>query len=354
MLYRAHLLNPASPDRLEDIPDGLMQVDAQGRIGLVGSFEVVAPQCPSEPVEDLRPHWVLPGLVDLHVHLPQHEAVAMDGLELLPWLETFIFPAETRFADAEFARGAAARFFQGLLYRGGDWALNRLVYENKAFAIQEIDVQTDGVIGLDQLRRWTGVKPEDNLLALDLARVKRDLEMVPLVKSVAVERILPHTLRIRITEREPIAQVNLPRPGAKGGLELSVYYLDAEGWIMLPLEPRQRATPLSQSGDSLPVISGISPNAMQPGRRLVAPQVQAALQLLAAFEESPMSGLVDLKRVDVSAAEVLVVTTGQGSEVIFGLTDFEQQLRRWHAVFELGQKAGTVIARTMRPKKKHV
>ena len=73
-------------------------------------------------------------------------------------------------------------------------------------------MQTDGVISVDQLRRWAGVKPEENLLALDLARVKRDLEMVPLVQSVSVERILPRTLRIRITEREPIAQVNVPRP----------------------------------------------------------------------------------------------------------------------------------------------
>ena len=57
-----------------------------------------------------------------------------------------------------------------------------------------------------------------------------------------------------------------------------------------------------------------------------------------------MAGLVDLKRVDVSSPEVLVVTTGQGSEVTFGLTDLEQQLRRWHAIFELGQKMGKAIA----------
>lgn len=118
MLYRAHLLNSVSALSLEDIPDGLMQVDDGGRIGLVGAFEEVAPRCPGEPIVDLRPRWILPGLVDLHVHLPQHEAVAMDGLELLPWLETFIFPAEARFADTEVARASAARFFKGLLYRG--------------------------------------------------------------------------------------------------------------------------------------------------------------------------------------------------------------------------------------------
>ncbi|MBK8791951.1 MAG: guanine deaminase [Holophaga sp.] len=118
MLYRAHLLNPCSPTRLEEIPDALMEVNAAGCITAVGAFEELAPRLGNQPMEDLRPLWILPGMVDLHVHLPQHEAVAMDGLELLPWLETFIFPAEARFADTSVARASAARFFQGLLYRG--------------------------------------------------------------------------------------------------------------------------------------------------------------------------------------------------------------------------------------------
>jgi guanine deaminase len=95
-----------------------MQVDAAGRISEIGDYEALAPRHAGEPIQDLRPLWILPGMVDLHVHLPQHEAVAMDGLELLPWLETFIFPAEARFADGEFAVRSSARFFQGLLYRG--------------------------------------------------------------------------------------------------------------------------------------------------------------------------------------------------------------------------------------------
>jgi hypothetical protein len=252
--------------------------------------------------------------------------------------------ARTRLTAISLGAVFATVFGLYLLYRAGDWALNRLVYENRAFAIEEVDVQTDGVIGVDQLRRWAGVKPEENLLALDLVRVKRDLELIPLVQSVSVERILPHTLRLRITEREPLAQVNVPRPRANGGLELSVYQLDADGWVMLPLDPRQRATPLNQPDDPLPVICGLNASALQPGRRLAAPQVQAALQLLVAFEQSPMAGLVDLSRVDVSSPEVLVVTTGQGSEITFGLTDFEQQLRRWHNLFERGQKTGSAVA----------
>jgi hypothetical protein len=51
-----------------------------------------------------------------------------------------------------------------------------------------------------------------------------------------------------------------------------------------------------------------------------------------------------LKKIDVSAAEVLVATTGQGGEVTFGLADFEQQLRRWREIYERGQKYGKAVA----------
>ena len=252
--------------------------------------------------------------------------------------------ARTRLGAISLGALFATVFGLYLLYRSGEWALNQCVYQNKAFAIQELDVQTDGVISVDQLRRWAGVRPEENLLALDLARVKRDLEMVPRIQSVSVERILPRTLRIRISEREPVAQVNVPWPRRNGGVEVAVYNLDAEGYVMLPLDPRQRAVPLSQPADSLPVVSGIGASELQPGRRILTPSVQGALQLITAFDQSPMAGVVDLKRVDVSSPTVLVVTTGQGSEVVFGLADLEQQLRRWHEIFSLGQKMSKAIA----------
>ncbi len=117
-LLRARLLSPATQGGLRDLPDGLLALDEEGRIAEVGPAPDLLPRFAGRPVEDLRPWCLLPGLVDLHTHLPQHEAVAMDGLELLPWLETFIFPAEARFAEVEVARAAAARFFQALLRSG--------------------------------------------------------------------------------------------------------------------------------------------------------------------------------------------------------------------------------------------
>jgi len=231
-----------------------------------------------------------------------------------------------------------------VLWRSCEWGLNRLVYESSAFAIQELDVKTDGVIAVSQLCRWAGLKPHENLFALDLTRVKRNLELVPLIESVSVERLPPRTLRIRVIEREPIAQVNAIRPRPQGGIETTVFQLDAAGYVLMPLETGQRAGPVAATNETLPVISGVDQRELQPGRRLGGEALQAALRVIIAFQESPMAGLADLKWIDLSIPQVLTIRTGQASEITLGFADLEQQLRRWRTVFDLGHKLGKAIA----------
>ena len=232
-----------------------------------------------------------------------------------------------------------------LLWRTGEWALRRLVYENAAFAITEIDAHTDGVFAPEQIRRLSGVKNGRNLMDLELGNVKRDLELEPHFKSISVERVLPHTLRIRVTEREPIAQVNLPRARQGGGLDVVVMQLDAEGYVMSPLDPRLRSTPLGQVDETLPVLTGVNPLELQGTRKRVeSAQVLSALELIEKFQESAMATAVDLKRVEVSSPEVLITTTSQGGEVTFGLQDFESQLLRWRDIYEKSLRYNQAIA----------
>jgi len=230
-----------------------------------------------------------------------------------------------------------------LVCRGGQWALNQLLYENNSFAIQNVEIQTDGPIATDQIRKWAGVRPGLNLLALDLARVKRDIEMASVVESASVERILPHTLRIRVIEREPVAQLKVPRPKPGGGIELIVLNIDSEGWVLAPLDAQQRAAQ-APAPEELPEIFGLPDNEVQSGRRILLPSLQAALQLLLVFESSPMEGISYIKKIDVSSSDVLTITTGQGSEVTFGLANFEQQLRRWHLIQDAGLRFGKAVA----------
>ncbi|MCI0745449.1 MAG: FtsQ-type POTRA domain-containing protein [Verrucomicrobia subdivision 3 bacterium] len=229
-------------------------------------------------------------------------------------------------------------------WRGGEAALRYLLYENPAFAIHHLDVETDGVISREQIRRWAGVKLEDNLLSLDLERVKRDLELVPVIQSAAVERLLPHTLKIRVTEREPIARFFYPRLHSSGIADRGTCLIDAQGMIMNPLEPHQRAVPSAATTEGFPILIGIPASELRPGRRVESPQLRAALQLIQAFERSPMAEVVELKEVDLSVPGVLQATTTQDTELTFGFGDPSVQLRRWRAVHDHVRRVGKHVA----------
>lgn len=230
-------------------------------------------------------------------------------------------------------------------WRATEAALNLLLYENKAFAVQDIDVQTDGVIASEQLRQWTGVRTGQNLFALDLDSIRRNLLLVSMIQSASVEKVLPHTLRVRVVEREPAAQISIPRPKAGGGIEFVPLYIDEEGYVIQPLAPVQCSVGASlAANDQLPTIGGVIASEVQPGRQVNSPQVRAALELVLAYERSSMPGLSDISRIDVSSPDVLTVKTSQGSEITFGLADFDQQFLRWQSIFEKAQSMNKAIA----------
>jgi guanine deaminase len=68
--------------------------------------------------------YLLPGLIDLHVHAPQWPqlGVALD-LPLEEWLQTHTFPLEARYADLGFAETVYASLVDGLLANGTTTAM---------------------------------------------------------------------------------------------------------------------------------------------------------------------------------------------------------------------------------------
>ena len=219
-------------------------------------------------------------------------------------------------------------------WRGGEWLLRVALYENGAFAVESIDVKTDGIIDTAQLRDWAGVSKGDNLLGLDLVSVKRELERNPHVKYAAVDRVLPGTLRLRVAERKPVAQVMLYRRKADSGFRRATYQLDSDGFVTQSLlgEParKQRAW--------LPLLTGLDPQELLPGRTVNHEQVRSALKLIGRFSQSPMAGLATLQQIDVSAIQTLQVRTWQGSEVTLGLQGLDRQLLRWRLILDYGKQ----------------
>ncbi|MBM3829385.1 MAG: FtsQ-type POTRA domain-containing protein [Verrucomicrobia bacterium] len=252
--------------------------------------------------------------------------------------------ARTRFAMQALTVlfGAAVVLLLG--WRGVDWAVREFVTENSAFATRTIDLQTDGILTVESLRSIAGVRVGENLMSLDLARIKRDLELRDYIHSAAVERVLPDTLRIRVTERVPVAQVVVTRQ--EGGRFTHLpHLLDAGGYVMVPPNRAMVADPTALQIDWLPALTGVNPVELKPGRQVESAQVRAALRLLSHFERSAMFGRVDIRRVDVSGLEVLTATTSTGGEITFAShRDFDTQIRRWRAVQDVATQQSKVIS----------
>ncbi|HSL97488.1 MAG TPA: guanine deaminase, partial [Candidatus Deferrimicrobiaceae bacterium] len=110
---RARILTPLGDGGIADQPDGLLVVGAHGGIEWVGDAADAGDRLAR--AVDLRPLVLLPGLVDLHAHLPQLPNAGLGfGTDLLAWLERYIFPLEDESRDPIAARtlaDAAVRAF---------------------------------------------------------------------------------------------------------------------------------------------------------------------------------------------------------------------------------------------------
>lgn len=124
LLLRGRLLTferePQTPDDSAAyvyVEDGAILV-ADGTIRASGAHADIVALAGDAEVVDHRPHLLMAGFIDTHVHFPQVQIVASWGAQLLDWLNTYTFPEETRFADAAHAAAMARRFHDLLINHG--------------------------------------------------------------------------------------------------------------------------------------------------------------------------------------------------------------------------------------------
>lgn len=230
-------------------------------------------------------------------------------------------------------------------WKGVDFVMREAVYTNPRLAIDRIDIETDGVLSPEKIREWARVKEGDNLLAVDLARVKRDLELHPLVESAAAEKILPRQLRISVTERKPVAMVYLYYAGTtqlKNGFDR--VYLDGAGMVIPPLLPSERNPAADPNPSALPALTGFNPRELRPGAFVESQQIRAALELISQYERAPVASMVEFRSIDLSSPTTLVVRVDPGTEITFAPDNFARQLARLQSTLEYARGQNRTLA----------
>ncbi len=126
-IYRSALLRFADDGQALYDEDGLLAVapgaDGRERVVAAGSWQalshtVLAQAGHGAVVNHLPGRIIAPGFVDMHIHYPQTDVIGSPADGLLPWLENYTFPHESRFVDADYAAGVAQFFVDELLRNG--------------------------------------------------------------------------------------------------------------------------------------------------------------------------------------------------------------------------------------------
>ena len=108
-VYKAHILFTKEKDRFEVFENGYIAVENGIVLGVANNLKDLG--CEGAEVIDFGDKLLIPAMNDMHVHAPQvhNQGVAMD-LELLPWLQNYTFPEESKYADVQYAERMYRRF----------------------------------------------------------------------------------------------------------------------------------------------------------------------------------------------------------------------------------------------------
>lgn len=221
-------------------------------------------------------------------------------------------------------------------YRLVKVAAAKLVRDNPRFAIAQIVVHNDGALTPQQVVAFAGVAVGQNLLSLDLDQVRRNLELLPLVRQVEVRRVLPDKLFIRLQERIAVARLRGPADAE--------FLVDRSGYVMKPIRLTDGTLIRPQAVGPVPTFTGVSLADVRVGQRAQSEQIYRALELLDRLEQSAAGAMMEVDSIDLSRPRHLTLSTRQRTVVRFDPEDFTQQLRRLSAILSWAMQRQRVVA----------
>ena len=202
----------------------------------------------------------------------------------------------------------------------GAWAIRSFLESDPHFRIDDsADIQTVGASQLSRadLLQVFGSDSGRNIFFVPLAKREAVLEAEPWVRHATVMRLLPHTIRVAVSERTPVAFVRIGH---------TIELVDAEG-VLLPVAP----STLTTRHYSFPVVTGLDPGASAQDR---AARMHLFAQFVAALDAGGARNSGQLSEVDLSDTDDLrAVVPAQGTDILlhFGSGDFRA---RWNSYEE--------------------
>lgn len=214
----------------------------------------------------------------------------------------------------------AARGCVGLLLVSVLWIVCVEVYElvttATPFRLERIEITRTKRLTRDEIIALAGVKLGDPLLRLDLGRMAEHMEKNPWIETLKIRRRLPAALTIEISEREPVAVVNMGY----------LYYLDTKGEIFKPLTEGDRL--------DFPVITGITGEDLGKDPAGSKQMLQSALSIMALLRAGTVFRLEDVSEIHLDKGYGITLFTALGGiPVKLGNGEYNEKLARFSRIY---------------------
>ncbi len=100
------------------VEDGLLVIE-NGLVKAAGEARELLRTLPADAeIVDHRPHLIMPGFIDAHIHMPQTQVLASYGAQLMEWLNKYTFVEEQKLAQQGHAEKLSRFFLDELLANG--------------------------------------------------------------------------------------------------------------------------------------------------------------------------------------------------------------------------------------------
>lgn len=223
---------------------------------------------------------------------------------------------------------------------GARVGLRHIFIDNEEFRLQAVQLETNGMLTELHLVELTGLDLSASIFAIDLDRIREDLESRPGIEEVEVQRRLPGTLRVKVTERIPVAWLECRPLGISGKDPRSGRVLDESGVCFLCQpwwEERARALPVV-------MISHAQEGDIALEKPLRHREAQRGLKLLTLSDRTLREAGWGLPVVAVKNDFSLLAATSDGTFVTFGMHEHERQLADLLTVREHVARKGRRLA----------
>ncbi|MBQ2541026.1 MAG: amidohydrolase family protein [Paludibacteraceae bacterium] len=194
-IYRANVLFTLTPKELNVLEHGYVVVGDDGNV--IDTCQTLPERYATEPVIDFGDQLLMPAMNDLHVHAPQYRnhGIAMD-MELLPWLNTYTFPEESKYRDLKYAERMYRRFVHDLWSVGTmRAAVFATIHPEATCLLADLlhEAGMGGMVGLVGMDR-NGSETLSNTAEEAVAGTKQLIEhtaQMPLVSAIVTPRFVP-------------------------------------------------------------------------------------------------------------------------------------------------------------------